>query len=81
MIFRSKIKWAALGGLILSIVSLVVHLFLAKYSTVDLVHSATFSVFPDDLSVGVGPVRSLFFFVFVYINFLLVNYDCSCFKI
>ncbi|XP_021745246.1 uncharacterized protein At1g04910-like [Chenopodium quinoa] len=56
MIFRSKIKWAALGGLILSIVSLVVHLFLAKYSTVDVVHSATFTVFPDDLSAGVGPV-------------------------
>lgn len=36
MMFRSKIKWAALGGLILSIVSLVVHLILAKYSTVDL---------------------------------------------
>lgn len=40
----------------LSIVSLVVHLILAKYSTVDLVHSSTFSLFPDDLTVATGPV-------------------------
>ncbi|OUZ99464.1 GDP-fucose protein O-fucosyltransferase [Macleaya cordata] len=33
---KSKIKWAALGGLILSLLSLLVHLLLAKYSTADL---------------------------------------------
>ncbi|KAL2942863.1 Protein EMBRYO SAC DEVELOPMENT ARREST 30, partial [Bienertia sinuspersici] len=52
MIFRSKIKWAALGGLILSIVSLGVHLILAKYSTVDLVHYSAGTIFSDDLGVN-----------------------------
>ncbi|KAL8159632.1 hypothetical protein V2J09_001169 [Rumex salicifolius] len=53
MLFRSKIKWAALGGLILSFMSLVVHLFLAKYSTPDLFHSAL-TVFSDDVNLGIG---------------------------
>ncbi|CDP11928.1 unnamed protein product [Coffea canephora] len=36
---KSKIKWAALGGLVLSFVSLLVHLFLAK-SSANIVHYA-----------------------------------------
>ena len=58
--FRSKIKWAALGGLILSVVSLVVHLILAKYSTVDLAQAQrglAVDVFDDPgLSVTGKPV-------------------------
>ncbi|KAM3308756.1 protein EMBRYO SAC DEVELOPMENT ARREST 30 [Capsicum chacoense] len=47
---KSKIKWAALGGLVLSFVSLLVHLFLAK-SSADLVqYTAITAVFTDDLT-------------------------------
>ncbi|XP_031119177.1 protein EMBRYO SAC DEVELOPMENT ARREST 30 isoform X1 [Ipomoea triloba] len=46
---KSKIKWAALGGLVLSFVSLLVHLFLAK-SSADLVQYTAFTVFTDDLT-------------------------------
>ncbi|CAO2836948.1 unnamed protein product [Amaranthus hypochondriacus] len=59
MIFRSKIKWVALGGLILSILSLVVHLFLAKYSTQNLVSYTTFTIISDDIGVSVGGTRVL----------------------
>ncbi|XP_057550253.1 protein EMBRYO SAC DEVELOPMENT ARREST 30-like isoform X2 [Amaranthus tricolor] len=54
MILRSKIKWVALGGLILSILSLVVHLILAKYSTQNLVSYSTFTIISDDIGVSVG---------------------------
>ncbi|XP_042515070.1 protein EMBRYO SAC DEVELOPMENT ARREST 30 [Macadamia integrifolia] len=37
MIFKSKIKWAALLGLVFSLFSLLVHLLLANYSTAELV--------------------------------------------
>lgn len=47
---KSKIKWAALGGLVLSFVSLLVHLFLAK-SSADLVqYTAITAVFTEDLT-------------------------------
>ncbi|XP_057538957.1 protein EMBRYO SAC DEVELOPMENT ARREST 30-like [Amaranthus tricolor] len=59
MIFRSKIKWAALGGLILSIVSLGVHLILAKYSTDNLVHYHSISILTDDFGISVGGTRVL----------------------
>ncbi|KAJ4976754.1 hypothetical protein NE237_001860 [Protea cynaroides] len=38
---KSKIKWAALAGLVFSLLSLLVHLLLAKYSTAELVHYST----------------------------------------
>lgn len=69
MIFRSKIKWAAFGGLILSIVSLIVHLILAKYSSVDLVQYSTVTAFADDLgfTLGTTRVRSIAFMCFFLI--------------
>ncbi|KAL9235196.1 hypothetical protein vseg_009981 [Gypsophila vaccaria] len=58
MIFRSKIKWAALGGLVLSILSLGVHLILARYSSTDFLHSPPLHIFSDDLhfSLSSSPV-------------------------
>ncbi|XP_059640039.1 protein EMBRYO SAC DEVELOPMENT ARREST 30 [Cornus florida] len=51
MLFKSKIKWAALGGLVLSFVSLVVHLLLAKYSNADLVPINSFN---EDININIG---------------------------
>ncbi|KAL5727812.1 Protein EMBRYO SAC DEVELOPMENT ARREST 30 [Ranunculus cassubicifolius] len=48
MIFKSKIKFAALGGLVLSLLSLLVHLLLAKYSNVDLVQYNALTGFGAD---------------------------------
>lgn len=44
MLFKSRIKWFALVGLVLSVTSILVHLLLAKYSSGDLVqyHARTF---------------------------------------
>ncbi|KAF6146976.1 hypothetical protein GIB67_036695 [Kingdonia uniflora] len=50
MIFKSKIKWAALGGLILSLLSLLLHLLLAKYSSVDLVQYSAMTGFRQDFA-------------------------------
>ncbi|CAK9160340.1 unnamed protein product [Ilex paraguariensis] len=50
---KSRIKWAALGGLVLSFVSLLLHLFLAK-SSASLVQYGAMLNFSDDLSVNVG---------------------------
>ncbi|KAI4320254.1 hypothetical protein MLD38_033753 [Melastoma candidum] len=47
----SKIKWAALGGLLLSFVSLLVHLLLAK-SSASLVQYSAFTGFTDDINVN-----------------------------
>ena len=67
MIFRSKIKWAALGGLILSIVSLGVHLILAKYSTDNLVHYHSISILTDDFGISVGGTRvKIIIFLFFF---------------
>nr|XP_033513687.1 protein EMBRYO SAC DEVELOPMENT ARREST 30-like [Nicotiana tomentosiformis] len=46
---KSKIKWAALGGLVLSFASLLVHLFLAK-SSADLVQYTAITLFTEDLT-------------------------------
>ncbi|KAH7845223.1 hypothetical protein Vadar_029241 [Vaccinium darrowii] len=53
MLVKSKIKWVALGGLVLSFVSLLVHLLLAKYSSADLVHHSAIAGFTDDLNVNI----------------------------
>ncbi|KAK4481320.1 hypothetical protein RD792_012205 [Penstemon davidsonii] len=46
---KSRIKWVALGGLVLSFVSILVHLFLAK-SSASLVQYGAVSAFTDDLN-------------------------------
>ncbi|XAR48968.1 hypothetical protein NMG60_11031969 [Bertholletia excelsa] len=51
MIFKSKIKWAALGGLILSFLSLLIHLLLAK-SSADLVQYSV-TTFTEDLNFNI----------------------------
>ncbi|KAL6970544.1 Protein EMBRYO SAC DEVELOPMENT ARREST 30 [Sarracenia purpurea var. burkii] len=53
MLFKSKIKWAALGGLVLSFLSLLVHLLLAKYSSGDLVHYSAMTWFSEDLNLNI----------------------------
>lgn len=60
MMFRSKIKWVALGGLVLSFLSLLVHMFLANTS-VELVQYSVMTRFIEDLNidaVGKQSVRS-----------------------
>ncbi|KAL9248809.1 EMBRYO SAC DEVELOPMENT ARREST 30-like protein [Drosera capensis] len=56
---ESKIKWAALAGLVLSFLSLIFHLFLAKASTAELVQYATFNVFTEDVTLTVGGRQSV----------------------
>lgn len=51
--FKSKVKWAALGGLVLSFLSLLAHLLLAKYSNADLVQYSAMTAFNEDLNLGV----------------------------
>ncbi|KAK6114932.1 hypothetical protein DH2020_007201 [Rehmannia glutinosa] len=46
---KSKIKWAALGGLVLSFASIMVHLFLAK-SSATLVQYGAVTAFTEDLN-------------------------------
>ncbi|XP_047337256.1 protein EMBRYO SAC DEVELOPMENT ARREST 30-like [Impatiens glandulifera] len=53
MIFKSSIKWAAFGGLILSLFSLFVHLLLAKYSSTDLVLYSALAGFSEDLNLNI----------------------------
>lgn len=53
MMFKSKIKWAALGVLVLSFVSLLVHLFLAN-STSKLGYYSAVASFNEDINIGVG---------------------------
>ncbi|KAM7515938.1 hypothetical protein LguiA_005521 [Lonicera macranthoides] len=52
--FKSKVKWAALGGLVLSFLSLLAHLLLAKYSSADLVRYSAMTAFSEDLNLGVA---------------------------
>ncbi|KAI6691369.1 hypothetical protein NL676_028197 [Syzygium grande] len=54
MRYMTRIKWAALGGLLLSCVSLLVHLLLAKYSSADLVQYSAITGFVDDLTINAG---------------------------
>lgn len=50
--FKSKIKWVALGGLVLSFLSLLVHMFLANTSA-DLVQYHVMTGFVEDLNINV----------------------------
>ncbi|KAH6800027.1 O-fucosyltransferase family protein [Perilla frutescens var. hirtella] len=52
---KSKIKWAALGGLVLSFTSILVHLFLAKSSASLVLYSAV-TAFTEDLNHFDGPI-------------------------
>ncbi|GJX45947.1 embryo sac development arrest 30-like protein isoform X1 [Tanacetum coccineum] len=52
MMFKSKIKWVALGGLVLSLLSLFVHMFLANTS-VELVQYHVITGFVEDLNLNV----------------------------
>ncbi|KAK9147631.1 hypothetical protein Scep_006388 [Stephania cephalantha] len=51
MIFRSRIKWAALGILVLSLFSMLAHLLLAKYSSAELVQYSALSSFSEDFTL------------------------------
>ncbi|KAL0360280.1 UNVERIFIED_CONTAM: protein EMBRYO SAC DEVELOPMENT ARREST 30, partial [Sesamum radiatum] len=53
---KSKIKWAALGGLVLSFTSILVHLFLAK-SSASLVQYGAATAFTEDLHYIGNPSR------------------------
>ncbi|KAI3728904.1 hypothetical protein L6452_17549 [Arctium lappa] len=53
MMFRSKIKWVALGGLVLSFLSLLVHMFVANTS-VELVQYSVMTRFIEDLNIDVA---------------------------
>ncbi|XP_042051072.1 protein EMBRYO SAC DEVELOPMENT ARREST 30-like [Salvia splendens] len=53
---KSKIKWAALVGLVLSFTSILVHLFLAKSSASLVMYSAV-TAFTEDLTHFDGPIR------------------------
>ncbi|KAL4572910.1 hypothetical protein LXL04_019698 [Taraxacum kok-saghyz] len=52
MIFKSKIKYVALGGLVLSFLSLIVHMFLANTSA-ELVQYHVMTGFIEDLNINV----------------------------
>lgn len=52
MMIRSKIKWFALGGLVLSVLSLLVHMFVANTS-VGLVQHSVMTRFIEDLNIDV----------------------------
>ena len=89
MLFKSKIKWAALGGLVLSFLSLLVHLLLAKYSSADLVQYSAFKGFIEDLNLNVGgrQVKLDIYFAAYYmvvmihfhVEFLLLMLECFFF--
>ncbi|KAI5316494.1 hypothetical protein L3X38_036201 [Prunus dulcis] len=54
MAFKSKIKWVALFVLVLSFASLLRHLSIAKYSTVDLVQYSALTAFHNDFDTLSG---------------------------
>ncbi|XP_073063690.1 protein EMBRYO SAC DEVELOPMENT ARREST 30-like isoform X3 [Primulina eburnea] len=53
---KSKIKWAALGGLVLSFMSLLAHLFLAK-SSASMLQYSSIAAFTEDLNYPEKPGR------------------------
>lgn len=58
---KSKIKWAALAGLVLSFASIMLHMFLAK-SSASLPQYSAITAFTDDLNhieAAVGKVREV----------------------
>lgn len=66
---KSKIKWAALAGLVLSFTSILVHLFLAKSSASLVLYSAA-TAFTEDLNHFDGPIKKVeeFFGCFVWLS-------------
>lgn len=58
MVFKSKIKWIALFVLILSVASLVIHLSMTKFSSVDLVQYSTMAGLIQDLALPLGAQAS-----------------------
>ncbi|XP_068644465.1 protein EMBRYO SAC DEVELOPMENT ARREST 30-like [Aristolochia californica] len=54
MFFKSKIKWFALVTLLVSSVSLLVHLHLARYSSRDIVQIRSTSILDDDFTLKFG---------------------------
>ncbi|KAG9458928.1 hypothetical protein H6P81_003436 [Aristolochia fimbriata] len=54
MLFKSKIKWFALVTLLVSSVSLLVHLHLARYSSGDIVQVRSTSFLNDDFTLKFG---------------------------
>ncbi|KAF4359050.1 hypothetical protein G4B88_008533 [Cannabis sativa] len=54
MVFKSKIKWIALFVLVLSFVSLIRHLSIARSSSVDLVQYSALAGFRDDFASILG---------------------------
>ncbi|KAM5550348.1 protein EMBRYO SAC DEVELOPMENT ARREST 30 [Rosa sericea] len=57
MVFKSKIKWVALFVLLLSFASLLRHLSMAKYPTVDLVQYSALTAFHNDFDSFLGRQR------------------------
>ncbi|KAL3638858.1 Protein EMBRYO SAC DEVELOPMENT ARREST 30 [Castilleja foliolosa] len=53
---KSKLKWTALGGLVLSFASIMVHLFLAK-SSASFVQYSALTAFTDDMNPVESPGR------------------------
>ncbi|PIN02377.1 hypothetical protein CDL12_25106 [Handroanthus impetiginosus] len=53
---KSKLKWLALGGLVLSFASILVHLFLAK-SSASFVQYGVVTAFTEDLNLIDNPSR------------------------
>ncbi|POO00241.1 GDP-fucose protein O-fucosyltransferase [Trema orientale] len=58
MVFKSKIKWIALFVLLLSFVSLIRHLSIARFSTVDLVQYTAMAGFRDDFAASISGTQN-----------------------
>ncbi|XP_050370407.1 protein EMBRYO SAC DEVELOPMENT ARREST 30 [Argentina anserina] len=58
VLFKSKIKWVALFVLLLSFASLLRHLSIAKYSSLDLVHYSALTAFHNDFDSALGTLRT-----------------------
>lgn len=58
MLFKSRIKWFALVGLVLSVFSILVHLLLAKYSSGDLVQYHARTGFSQEFVPKLGQKNS-----------------------
>lgn len=76
MMFKSKIKWVALGGLVLSLLSLFVHMFLANTS-VELVQYHVITGFVEDLNVNVVGQQVMFALDLMFCR-CLFTINCNC---
>lgn len=75
--FKSKIKWVALGGLVLSLLSLFVHMFLANTS-VELVQYHVITGFVEDLNVNVVGKQVMFVLDLMFCRCVFtINCNCS----